>query len=192
MRLIVTDVEDVPDLEGVSEGLVDAVVVAVLLPVPERVVDAVAPATCTSHARLRSLHAAPPAHTGGAARRVQEAPAVGAGHHDALPPVLLPPPLLPHSACENAAAAAPRTDTPVAPPPCRTVHAAIGAQAAGEAPWQRSSSGSHDRPATHTVANSGVVRGGALLPPCCAARATTYAAAHAGAGPMPSAAAMPR
>ena len=34
MRLIVTDVEDVPDLEGVGEGIVDAVVVAELLPLP--------------------------------------------------------------------------------------------------------------------------------------------------------------
>ena len=114
--------------EGVALRESDAV------PVPEVLLVAAALAK-GAHARLRLLHTLAPTHTGGAARRVHDAPTAAAGHHAPapLPPLLL---LLPHSASEKAPAAAPRAAVPVVPSPpcCRTVKAAIGAQAAGVVP----------------------------------------------------------
>ena len=127
------------------------------------------------HAPDRAFHARLPMHTGAAYSCAQPIAGATRGHQE-LP--------FPHK---------PRTGASAAPAPTRrapseavTVNALPAPQAAAEVPWQRSVCALHCSPLPHKTAGSGCE--GALAAP----HATRAYRQHSGAGPMPSAAAVPR
>jgi len=151
---------------------------AVALAVGAAAAEAVAALCGAPHAAAAATHGRPAAHAGRAATRVQAGPS-GAAASQAPP-----------GAAADVASVAPppATDTAAAPPTVSVAKAASAKQAAGEAPWQRSVPATHPRPAPQSVAarGAGGIAGG------CAPRATSQLPPHAGAGTMPSDAALPR